>query len=91
MSDLCLFCSRAEGLPTAGSYCGLRFFALAVGVFFAALAIPAVVPALCAGAFAAADAPFFFTDAEPAGSLAEPFAEAVSCGFAPVPPLFALR
>jgi len=91
MSDLCFFCHCTEGLPIAGGYCGLRLFSLAAAVFFAALAVPVVVPALCAGAFAAPDAPFFLADAEPAGSLAEPFAEAVSCGFAPVPPLAVLR
>jgi hypothetical protein len=79
MSYLCNSCRRAEGLPFAAAYCAVRFFAL-----------PAVVPDLRAGAFLAGDAPFFFADAGPPAFAADPLGEAVSCGFAPVPPLVPL-
>jgi hypothetical protein len=91
MSYLGNFCHRAQGLPFAPGYCAVRFFALEAPLFFAAPAVVARVPAFLGGAFFAADAPFFFANAGPPAFAAEPFGEAVSCGFAPVPPLVAPR
>jgi len=91
MSYLGDFCHRADGLPFAAVYCAVRFFALDAPLFLATPAVVARVPALLEGAFFAANAPFFLADASPPAFSADPFGEAVSCGFAPVPPLVPLR
>jgi hypothetical protein len=85
MSYLGCFFRPAEDPPFAAGYCTVRFSALAAPLFFAAPAVPAVVPALRAGVFRTADAPLFLAVAGPAGFAAGLFAGAAGCGFAPVP------